>query len=68
MDKIILRIKELREEKELTQMQLAKELGFSRNTISQYERGEREPDFQTLKKLCDFFEVTSDYLLGFEDL
>ncbi|MCL2556519.1 MAG: helix-turn-helix domain-containing protein [Firmicutes bacterium] len=68
MEKIIPRIKELREEKGLTQAQLAKAIGFNYRTISQYERGINEPDLKTIKKLCDFFEVTSDYLLGFEDL
>ena len=61
------RLRELREEKGLSQRQLAKELGFSPNTICQYETGKREPDIRTIKKLCDFFEVTSDYLLGFSE-
>jgi len=62
------RLKELREEKELTQLQLGELLGFNSRTIGQYERGQREPDFQTLKKLCDFFEVTAGYILGFEEI
>ncbi|MCL2862242.1 MAG: helix-turn-helix domain-containing protein [Firmicutes bacterium] len=62
-----IRLRELREEKNLTQLQLAKELGFSRNTISQYETGTREPDIKTIKKLCDFFDVSADYLLGFKE-
>ena len=63
-----IRLKELREEKELTQSQLAKEIGINRRTLSNYETGAREPDIQTIKKLCDFFEVTAGYLLGFEDI
>jgi len=63
-----LRLRELREEKGITQSQLAKNLGFSRNTISQYETGAREPDIQTIKKLCDFFGVSAGYLLGFEEI
>ena len=58
-------LKDLREEKGLTQAQLGKELGLDQTTISQYERGVREPDFQILKKLRDYFGVTADYLLGF---
>jgi len=61
-------LKELREEKELSQAELGKEIGVKQTTISQYERGLREPDFQTLKRLCDFFAVTADYLLGFEEI
>jgi len=62
-----IRLKELREEKGLTQVQLAKELGFSQNTISQYESGVTEPNIQTIKKICKFFNVTAGYLLGIEE-
>jgi len=61
------RLKELRQEKELLQKDIAKIINVSAKAISQYERGERQPDFQTLKKMCDFFGVTADFLLGFED-
>jgi len=61
------RLKELREEKGISQVHLAKEIGIYQATISKYEKGLREPDFQTLKKLCDFFGVTAGYLLGFEE-
>ncbi|MCL2861563.1 MAG: helix-turn-helix transcriptional regulator [Firmicutes bacterium] len=60
----ILRIRELREEKGLTQGQLAKAIGVHRATIGHYEIGYTEPDIKTIKKLCKFFDVTSDYLLG----
>ena len=65
MEKI--RLKELREEKGLSQIQLAKEIGVNHRTISQYEIGVREPDIQTIKKLCKFFDVTAGYLLGIEE-
>lgn len=65
MEKI--RLKELREEKGLSQMQLAKEIGVKQQTISNYEAGEREPDIRTIKKLCKFFNVTAGYLLGIEE-
>ncbi|MCL2861604.1 MAG: helix-turn-helix domain-containing protein [Firmicutes bacterium] len=61
------RIKELREEKNLSQEQLGKEIGFKPNTISNWERGTRDPDIDTIKKLCQFFDVTAGYLLGLED-
>jgi transcriptional regulator with XRE-family HTH domain len=54
----------LRAAKNLSMDALAKELGVTKGTISRYENGVREPDFEMLCKLADFFEVTTDYLLG----
>jgi len=62
-----IRLKELREEKGLSQEQLAKEIDFKPNTISNWERGTREPDFNTIEKLCKIFDVTAGYLLGIEE-
>jgi len=61
-------LKKLREEKGISQAQLAKELNCSQNTISQYENGVREPDLCTVKKICKFFDVTAGYLLGLEEI
>lgn len=61
------RLRELRVEKELSQTQLAIEMGTCQTAISKYEKSERQPDFQMLKKLCDFFGVSAGYILGFED-
>lgn len=58
------RLKELRNEKHLTLKELGKEINLAESTLSLYENGLREPDFATLKKLADFFNVTIDYLLG----
>jgi len=63
----MIRIKELRESKGLSQAGLAKELGLSPNTICQYERGTREPDIQTIIKICKYFDCSSDYLIGLKD-
>lgn len=63
-----IRLKELREAKALSQMQLAKEIGVNQRTISQYEIGAREPDIQTIKKICAFFNVTAGQLLGLEPI
>lgn len=57
------RISELRKENQVTQVQLAKMLGVSQQTISKYENGSREPDNATLLKLSKMFNVTIDYLL-----
>lgn len=62
------RLKSLRESHNLTQDELADELGVTKQAISQYERGVRRPDFDTLSRICDLFNVSSDYLLGKSDL
>ena len=62
------RLKALREREGLNQGQLAKELGISRGSISFYENGDRIPDIETFDMICDFFNVSYDYLLGKSDL
>lgn len=62
------RIRLLRNEKELLQKDLAKQLNLSQQTISLYESNKREPDYETLKKIADFFCVSIDYLLGRTDI
>lgn len=61
------RLKELRLESGLTQNEIAKSLNISKSCYAGYEQGYREPDFKTLIKICKFFNVSSDYLLGLED-
>lgn len=56
-------IKYLRLSKELTQEDLGKILNKTKNNISQYETGKREPDADTLKKIARYFNVSIDYLL-----
>lgn len=60
------KLADLRKKRGLSQYKLADELGFSRGQIANYEQGKREPDFETLKKLAEYFNVTTDYLLGRE--
>lgn len=60
-------LRELRESEELSQLQLALKLGLNQNTISQYENGQREADYQTLIMCADFFDVSIDYLIGRTD-
>lgn len=57
-------IKKLRIENNLTQKQLANALGFSESAIRMWELGKNEPNANTIDKLCNFFSVSSDYLLG----
>ncbi len=61
------RISDLRNKFNLTQDQLAKKVGISRSALSHYEKDRRDPDYDTLKMLANFFEVTTDYLLGRTD-
>lgn len=62
------RIKTLRKQKQITQEELAKILGFGKSAISLYESGQRMPDPGTLQKLADFFDVSVDYLLCRTDI
>ena len=58
------RLKEIRQGKNLSQADIAKALGVTRQAISLYEKGDRELKLETWKKLADFFNVPIDYLLG----
>ncbi len=58
------RLKELRAEQKLSQAGLAAALGLSKSSINMYERGEREPGFETIRALSEQFGVDIDYLLG----
>ena len=60
-------LKDLRKEKRLTQTELATFLCTTQDTISLWELGKSYPDIPTLIKICKFFEVSSDYLLGLEE-
>lgn len=64
MIKLSERLLALRQERNLSQRSLVKEMGFALNTYVRYERGEREPDASTLARIADFYGVTLDYLVG----
>lgn len=61
------RLRMLRKERNLTQKELGKAIHVSKVSISGYENGERTPDTDNLRRLADFFDVTTDYLLGKSD-
>lgn len=61
------RIKDLRLEKGLTQKQVAEQLNITTRAYSYYETGTREPSFDVLRRICDFFDVTADYIIGRTD-
>lgn len=58
------RLRSLRKEKKITQSELAKHMNIAISTISMYEKGNRNPDLETLKIIADYFNVDTDYLLG----
>ena len=61
------RLKELRISKGISQLELARFLNLSANTISQYETGKRFPDQNGIVTICRYFNISSDYLLGLSD-
>ncbi len=60
------KMKQLRLERGLTQAQLARRLGVSPSAVGMYEQGRREPDAQTLTRLADALQCSTDELLGVE--
>ncbi|MCL2775580.1 MAG: helix-turn-helix domain-containing protein [Oscillospiraceae bacterium] len=68
MNKFSQRIKELRINKKIKQKEIAEYLGMSLFAYQRYEYGEREPNFDKFIKLCDYFQVSADYLLGLSDV
>lgn len=61
------RLKELREEKNLTINGIAKEIGIPASSISRWENQKRMPTIDSLFMLAQYFNVTTDYLLGLEN-
>lgn len=61
------RLKELRTDKKASQKQVSSDIGISITTISQYENDCRFPNEEILKRLCKYYHISSDYLLGLTD-
>lgn len=61
------RLKELRSQKNVSQMQLAVKTGLSQSAIAKWELGKTEPSASAIITLAKFFNETTDYLLGVED-
>ncbi|RHQ17449.1 XRE family transcriptional regulator [Lachnospiraceae bacterium AM48-27BH] len=57
-------LKYLRTRENLSQSELASKIGVAKSTISMYEAGKREPDFETLEAIADLFNVDMNFLLG----
>lgn len=61
------RMRDLREDADLTQQQVAAFLGTSQTMYARYERGANELPIHHLLKLCELYSVSADYLLGLTD-
>ena len=61
------RIKDLRQARHMTQVELAKELGLTKQCVSNWENGNIAPSIKMLMRLADFFCVSTNYLLGRDD-
>ena len=62
-----MKLKEIREENNITQSQIAEILNIKQNTYSQYENEKRQLPIDVLIKLAKFYKVTTDYILELED-
>ncbi len=58
-----MRLKKLRTQRKISQLKLAMDIGINQNSISRYENGERQADYNTLIAFADYFNVSVDYLL-----
>ena len=59
-----IKLKEIRESKGLSQKQLANSLDVSQGSVGNWESGIRQPNFDMLKKIADFFGISTDYFFG----
>ena len=62
-----LRLKNLREGRRLTQAQFAEDMNVSQQAVGKWERDLASPNDEMLKKIATYFNVTIDYLLGYDD-
>ncbi|EGQ19218.1 XRE family transcriptional regulator [Sporosarcina newyorkensis 2681] len=58
------RLKKEREKRSWSQVEVANKVGITNAVLSNYERDYRDPDTETLKKLADLYDVSTDFLLG----
>jgi len=62
------KLKELRNEKKVSQLKLAKIIGTNQTSIWKWEQGKTEPDITTIRKIAIYFNETTDYILGMEEI
>lgn len=63
-----MRLKDIREDRDITQKEIADYLHIKQNTYSQYKSGKRQLPIEALIALADYYHVTTDYLLGVSDI
>lgn len=68
MDIMYLRLRELREDSDQTQTQLANYLGCRQQTYSRYETGKAQPSLETMERLANYHSTSVDYLMGLTDI
>lgn len=61
------RLRSLRIDSGKQQQEVANDLKLLKQTLNKYEKGNREPDFEVVKKFADYYNVSTDYLLGKSD-
>lgn len=62
------KLRELRLQKELSMRQVAEAININERTYNHYELGDREPSLEMLKAICDFYDISADYLIGRTEL
>lgn len=67
LDMGLVGLKKIRKEKKLSQLKVAMDLSITREALSYYENGKRNPDVEMLKKLSEYFGVSIDYLINGEE-
>ncbi|MDE6397788.1 MAG: helix-turn-helix domain-containing protein [Clostridiales bacterium] len=61
------KLKQARLEKGLSQKDAATQLQMSRTGLANYEQGVREPSFDAIRRLCKFYDISADYLIGLSE-
>ncbi len=61
---VLIGLRKIRKERKLNQLKVAMDLNISRESLSYYENGKRNPDIQLLKSMSDYFNVSIDYLIN----
>ena len=64
----VMRLKDIREDRDITQKEIADYLHIRQNTYSQYESGKRQLPIDVLIALAGYYKVTTDYILGLSDI
>jgi len=67
MDIFEVRLRELRKEKGITQKELANAINTTDDSVYSWEKGRSQPSIDSIRKICKYFDITSDYLLGLEE-